>query len=417
MTLRLSGSNRMTRTLRRWLTTSVVVLLAVACGMGFFAASKAQRAKVVATDRSADGAAGRDGAAAPFPLRAFGMPPPGSDLVVPAAVSEIRALVGRDARLPPREGVARHLPPLASPWLPTARMIERMRAVIGPLGPLRPLDYSDPSDRGSVPLMLVSGAERTQLSKHFRVGDFVASDGAAFARISLDLVHALEALQERVGRPVYVNSAYRHPALNFRLDVGGAGESFHMAGLVADIRVEDATPIEVAEAALDTLGCGIGLGLGAYFLHVDLRGWGASWAREGAAMDEVDFDLWVLDRCGGMQVAAVDSTVATQATALSVAEIYRDEMIAFARVLRRRGRVGAIVLDMRLNVPGRDTSAVYSLDFAEPGSPLLRSLSLDTLLQRTAENDAFVYIIVGEDGALDVGAMDYQRTLVHGRLP
>jgi hypothetical protein len=255
------------------------------------------------------------------------------------------------------------------------------------------------------------GAEEKPLSEHFRVGDFAASDGAAYARISPELVDALGALQEHLGRRVYVNSGYRHPALNFSLYTGGAAESIHMAGLAADVWVEDATPLEVAQAALDTLGCEIGLGLGADFVHVDLRGWRASWSREGAAMDEVDFDLWVLERCGGERPprAIADSGCPKKESGLSVAEEFREEMIALAGVQRKRGSTGAIVLDLRPDVPGHDASLTYRLGFAAPGSPLLRSLSLESLLWRAEDNDAFVYVVVAVDGSHDVGLMDFRH--------
>ena len=48
--------------------------------------------------------------------------------------------------------------------------------------------------------------------------------------------HVLDPLREAYGKPIYVNSGYRSPALNSA--VGGARNSQHMKGQAADIRGE-----------------------------------------------------------------------------------------------------------------------------------------------------------------------------------
>lgn len=47
----------------------------------------------------------------------------------------------------------------------------------------------------------------------------------------------LNYLREKLGAPVYVNSAFRTPAVNKQ--VGGAKRSLHMQGRAADIRPKD----------------------------------------------------------------------------------------------------------------------------------------------------------------------------------
>src|SRR5690606_5583624 len=159
------------------------------------------------------------------------------------------------------------------------------------------IDYRDLAEQGRVPLIEVRGRREAPLSKHFRVGDFAAKDGAPYARIAPELVELLDDLTEHFGTRVHINSAYRHPGLNFSARIDGAADSRHMAGLAADIWVEGHSPFEVAETLVNIRGCRIGLGLGEHYLHVDLRDWAASWTYPGAALPEADFDLWMIEQC------------------------------------------------------------------------------------------------------------------------
>ena len=52
----------------------------------------------------------------------------------------------------------------------------------------------------------------------------------------------LNYLREKLGAPVYINSAYRTPAVNKQ--VGGAKRSLHMHGRAADIRPKDSGQLE-----------------------------------------------------------------------------------------------------------------------------------------------------------------------------
>lgn len=157
------------------------------------------------------------------------------------------------------------------------------------------VDYSDPVADGVVPLIDIQGRRDEQLSANFKVSEFAATDGARYARISPDLIAQLQRLRERVGAGIVVNSGYRHPALN--ADVEGADRSQHMAGRAADIHSGAVTPQELARLALAEVGCDIGIGLGQNIIHIDLRERSASWAYDGAAMSEREFDRWVQERC------------------------------------------------------------------------------------------------------------------------
>lgn len=51
-----------------------------------------------------------------------------------------------------------------------------------------------------------------------------------------NLWNTLNLIREKLGRPIYINSAYRTPAVNKQ--VNGAKRSLHMQGRAADIRCE-----------------------------------------------------------------------------------------------------------------------------------------------------------------------------------
>ncbi len=274
------------------------------------------------------------------------------------------------------------------------------------------IDYRDPAGGGAVPLTAVAGREDVPVSKHFRMGDFAANDGAPFARIGPELVELLERLHERLQQPVHVSSAYRHPALNFREGVDGAVESRHMAGLAADVWVEGATPLEVAEAALDVQGCGIGLGLGANFLHVDVRDFPASWVRPGAALPEADFDLWMLERCADSfgeeaRLAVEAAPCSKPASGLQTAESFRAELTETAGLHRGREQPGAVLLDVRRHVAGADSDSLPRLAYLPGDSPLLRAMRLEEIARRAEQNENFVFVVVEPDGSHRMGLMRY----------
>ena len=95
-----------------------------------------------------------------------------------------------------------------------------------------------------------------QISEHFTLEELTASQAAV--RNGLDnkpdleavknlrwLAGTLEEVRKLVGKPVYVSSAYRSPAVNKA--VGGSSKSAHMRGLAADITVPGMTARDLAE--------------------------------------------------------------------------------------------------------------------------------------------------------------------------
>lgn len=88
------------------------------------------------------------------------------------------------------------------------------------------------------------------------------------------LMDVLDAIRERIGQPIYVNSGYRCPVHNEF--VGGVPNSQHALGTAADLTYDNIDVDYLAQVAEE---CGVD-GIGKYwsqgFVHVDTRG---SWAR------------------------------------------------------------------------------------------------------------------------------------------
>ncbi len=118
-----------------------------------------------------------------------------------------------------------------------------------------------------------------QISEHFTMNEFCASDTAKRLRIlnlpdreaSDSLIHLvrnlLEPLRQAYGKPLHVNSGYRCPPLNRA--VGGVSSSQHLKGEAADISCED--PAELLRLLQDT---GLAFDqaiLYPTFLHLSLR--------------------------------------------------------------------------------------------------------------------------------------------------
>jgi zinc D-Ala-D-Ala carboxypeptidase len=103
----------------------------------------------------------------------------------------------------------------------------------------------------------------------------IACRGTGQLKLHPAAMDALQALRDRLGKPLILRSAYRSPAHNRA--VGGAPHSKHMDGTAFDIAMSNHDPV-VFEAAAREVGF---LGFGFYprsgFLHIDLgpaRQWG-----------------------------------------------------------------------------------------------------------------------------------------------
>lgn len=71
----------------------------------------------------------------------------------------------------------------------------------------------------------------------------------AYRRLGLLVARVLDPLRSSLGRPVSVTSGYRSVAVNQA--IGGAGESQHMTGEAADIKVAGLTAVELARRVND----------------------------------------------------------------------------------------------------------------------------------------------------------------------
>jgi len=104
----------------------------------------------------------------------------------------------------------------------------------------------------------------------------IACRGTGQLKLHPEALDKLQALRDRLGKPLILRSAYRSPEHNRA--VGGATRSKHMDGTAFDIAMANHDPV-ASEAAAREVGF---LGFGYYprsgFMHIDLgpaRVWGA----------------------------------------------------------------------------------------------------------------------------------------------
>ena len=109
----------------------------------------------------------------------------------------------------------------------------------------------------------------TALTKNFKVREFACKDGSDVVFVSMELVEILQKIRDHFGKPVTVNSAYRTPAYNKRVD--GVAQSQHLYGMAADITIGGVAPKTVAAFAETLLPKTGGIGIYDSFTHVDVR--------------------------------------------------------------------------------------------------------------------------------------------------
>ncbi len=103
----------------------------------------------------------------------------------------------------------------------------------------------------------------------------IACRGSGALRIDEEALDKLQALRDRLGKPLIVRSAYRSPAHNRA--VGGAPLSKHMDGTAFDIAMANHDPITFEAAAREVGFLGFGFYPRSGFIHIDLgpaRQWG-----------------------------------------------------------------------------------------------------------------------------------------------
>jgi uncharacterized protein YcbK (DUF882 family) len=94
--------------------------------------------------------------------------------------------------------------------------------------------------------------------------------------ISPRLMNVLDAIRERIGQPIYINSGYRCPVHN--KEVGGVTNSQHVDGTAADLNYDGIDVDYLAQVAEECGADGIGKYWSQGFVHVDVRGYAARWS-------------------------------------------------------------------------------------------------------------------------------------------
>ena len=141
----------------------------------------------------------------------------------------------------------------------------------------------------------------------------IACRGTSQLKLVPEAMDKLQALRDRLGKPLIIRSAYRSPEHNRA--VGGAKASKHMQGTAFDIAMSNHDPVAF-EAAARAVGF---LGFGYYprsgFMHIDLgpaRVWGerfparaTAFAAEPSPAREVLAESRTLKGSGAAGVATV----------------------------------------------------------------------------------------------------------------
>lgn len=115
----------------------------------------------------------------------------------------------------------------------------------------------------------------------------LACKGTGQVRLDPQSLDKLQALRDRLGKPLVIVSAYRSPEHNRR--VGGAKNSYHMLGRAFDVSMANHDPHEFEAAARAVGFTGIGYYPKSGFMHVDTgpaRSWGTPWPKTATAWPE-----------------------------------------------------------------------------------------------------------------------------------
>lgn len=87
-----------------------------------------------------------------------------------------------------------------------------------------------------------------QLTKNFRLSEFICPCGKNHVKADMDLVHKLQTLRDLLGSAVNIPIGYRCPEFNAKV-ANAADNSCHMYGRAADIKCPGHAPEEVAYLA------------------------------------------------------------------------------------------------------------------------------------------------------------------------
>lgn len=114
----------------------------------------------------------------------------------------------------------------------------------------------------------------------------IACKGTGKLIVDDQALDKLQALRDRLGKPLILTSAYRSPEHNKR--VGGAKNSRHMQGDAFDVMMTNHDPYVFESAARAVGFSGFGFYRKSGFIHVDTgpeRSWGKRWPMVASATD------------------------------------------------------------------------------------------------------------------------------------
>ena len=107
-----------------------------------------------------------------------------------------------------------------------------------------------------------------KVSEHFKAKEFQCKDKTDGILIAAELVDTLEKIRNHFNAPVIINSGYRTPSWNSK--VNGTPNSYHCKGMAADIVVKGRSSQEVAKYANSIMEQG-GVIRYTNFTHIDVR--------------------------------------------------------------------------------------------------------------------------------------------------
>ena len=115
---------------------------------------------------------------------------------------------------------------------------------------------------------ILNQTNNDQLTQHFKAKEFRCKDKTKEFLWAPELLGVLETIRNHFDTPVIVNSGYRTP--NWNSKVNGAPNSYHCKGMAADIVVKGHSSKEVAKYADSIMEAG-GIIRYTNFTHIDVR--------------------------------------------------------------------------------------------------------------------------------------------------
>ena len=128
-------------------------------------------------------------------------------------------------------------------------------------------------------VIVYQASDTSALSKNFTRKDFKCPCGCSRQMVDSELVEKLQAIRDKLGKPIKITSGYR--CLKHNQAVNGGTNSRHRYGMAADWRMKDRSlnPVALGILAVEAGFGGVGIyWYGNYaFVHADTRNAKATW--------------------------------------------------------------------------------------------------------------------------------------------